>query len=63
MEEIDYCKDAKRWLNKVVICGTDCPYYNEKCCPRIIAQDAGDRLAEKMIRAINKMGKIKGEKK
>ena len=56
MDRMNYCKDATRLLKINVICGKDCPIFEN--CPRLILEDATDKAIEKAIEAM-----IRNEKK
>ncbi len=45
-----YCKDAKKLLQKKVVCGKDCPIFEK--CPRLIMEDATDEAIDKAIKAM-----------
>jgi len=54
-----YCKDAYKLFKIKILCGSDCPIY--KKCPRIIIEDASDKVADKIMREfIRKYEKNRG---
>ena len=56
MEHRVFCKDAQKLLRIHVVCGKDCPIYDN--CPRLILEDGADRAIET---AIKRMIEIRGD--
>ena len=45
-----YCRDALKLLRKKVVCGKNCPIFEN--CPRLILEDASDEAIDKAIKAM-----------
>ena len=53
MEHRVFCKDAQKLLKINVVCGKDCPIYDN--CPRLIMEDAADKAVEKAMAAMKEI--------
>jgi len=51
----NYCNDARKLFNIQILCGKDCPLYDN--CPYNVVDDIGTKAAKKIMKGMIKLAK------